>query len=140
MRKQTKYLIFSGTLVIIILLYGFTYIPYKVVKIDSSKISSIVIFDGNTGYETEISDKVTIQYIIENLNGITFQKDKWAAFSMGYGFRTTINNDRGKAIKKLIINSSNTIRYRGFFYKARQGEIDYEYIKKVIEALPDKGL
>lgn len=136
MRKYKKTLIFVGILAALALLYGLTYIPHTIVNIKPNKVSSIKIFDGNTGYETGITDKAAIQYIINNLNEVTFQKDKWALFYMGYSYRTTIYNHQGKPAKKLIINSSDTIRYKGFFYKAKGNQIDYEYIKKAVGKQP----
>jgi hypothetical protein len=136
MRKYKKTLIFVGILAALALLYGLTYIPHTIVNIKPDKVSSIKIFDGNTGFETEITDKIAIQYIINNLNDVTFQKDKWAFLYMGYSFRTTIYNDQGKPVKQLIINSADTIRYKGFFYKAKGNQIDYEYIRKAVGKQP----
>jgi len=59
-------------------------------------------------------------------------------FYMGFSYRTTIFNDQGKPIKKLTINSPDTIRYKGFFYKTRGYQIDYEYIKELVARLPKK--
>ncbi|RED66179.1 hypothetical protein [Cohnella lupini] len=138
MIRYRKYLIFIGIPLILIMLYGLTYIPHKIINMEPSKVSSIIIFNGDSGYETEISDKEAIQHIINNLNGITFQKDKWAFIYTGYSFKTTIFNNKGKPIRKLTINSSDTIRYKGFFYKTRGRQIDYEYIRNLIESLPKK--
>jgi len=138
MKKYRKYLLLVGIPLLILLLYGLTYLPHKIVNIKPEQVSSIIIFDGSTGYETEISDKESIQYIINNLNDITFNKDKWALFYMGFSYRTTIINNEGKPIKKLTINSPDTIRYKGFFYKTKGRQIDYEYIKKLVDHLPKK--
>jgi len=54
---------------------------------------------------------------------------------MGFSYRTTIINNEGKPIKKLTINSPDTIRYKGFFYKTKGRQIDYEYIKKLVDHL-----
>lgn len=138
MKKYRRYLIFLGVPILIILFFGLTYLPQKIVNIKPEQVSRIIIFDGGTGYETEITDRESIHHIINNLNTITFHKDKLALFYMGFSYRTTIFNDQGKPIKKLTINSPDTIRYKGFFYKTRGYQIDYEYIKELVAHLPKK--
>ncbi|QHW34026.1 hypothetical protein GZH47_26685 [Paenibacillus rhizovicinus] len=139
MKRPKAYVIGIGIIVVFILIYGMTYVPRKIVTIKPGQVSRITVFDGNTGYQTEIADKEAIQHIVHNLNEITFQKGKWAFTYTGYSYKTTIYNNKGKAIKKLIINAANTVRYKGFFYRAKGQQIDYAYIKKLIETLPKQG-
>jgi hypothetical protein len=117
---------------LLLLAFGLTYIPHNVVNIEPSKVSKITVFDGNTGYELEIKDESDINYIINNLNNITFQKGKLTFGYMGYSYKTTIYNHKGKAIKELIINSNDTIRYKGFFYISKNHSIDFNYIKQLL--------
>jgi hypothetical protein len=84
----------------------------------------------------EITRKSDIAHIIENLKGVTFQKDK-LAFGMGFSFRTTIYDNKGRSITKLIINSKDTIRYNGFSYKAKVSLIDYDFIQKLFDLYCD---
>jgi hypothetical protein len=124
------------TLVIALLLvlwFGLTYIPHSVVSIDPGKVSKITVFDGGTGNSIDITNRADIDYIINNLNGVTFQKGKSSFGYMGYSFRTTIYNQKGKAVKELIINASDTIRYKGFFYTAKDRSIDYDYIDSLFD-------
>jgi len=109
--KNRKWTIIAVPLVFL-LLFALTYIPHKVVSIDPSKVSEITVFDGNTGYNVEITDRTDINHIINNLNEVTFQK--------------------GKSIKELIINSNDTIKYKGFFYTSVSNSIDYDYIKQLV--------
>ena len=51
---------------------------------------------------------------------------------MGYSLRTTIYDNKGKSIKELIINSNDTIKYKGFFYTSVSNSIDYDYIKQLV--------
>lgn len=125
--------IFLGVLIFVLVLFGLTYIPHPVVSLSPSKVSKITVFNGSTGYEIEITDETDIRYIINNLNDVTFQKGKTSFGYMGYSFDTTIYNQKGKPVKKLIINSEDTIRYKGFFYTAKQNEIDYEYINRLFD-------
>lgn len=118
--------------IVLLLLYPFTFLPHKLINIDPSNVSKIYIFDGNTGYDLEIKDASDINHIINNLNEVTFKKEKLAVGYMGYSFSTTIYDHNGKIIKKLIINSDDTIRYKGFFYRTVNHLIDYDYIERLV--------
>lgn len=113
--------------------FSLTYIPHSVVSMEPTNVSKITIFDGSTGYDLEITDEVEIHHIINNLNDITFQKGKSSLFYMGYSFRTTIYDQKGREQQELIINSEDTIRYKGFFYTAKDNTIDYQYIRDLID-------
>ncbi len=119
--------------VITSLTFSLSFFPHKVISIESENVSKITIFDGNTGEEMEITDKKAMNPIIHNLNSITFQKGKPSFGYMGYSFRTTIYSESGKVLESLIINSSDTIRFNGFFYRAVEGVIDYEYIEEIVK-------
>lgn len=129
-KRKYKYAIFA-ILLVLFLAFALTYIPHSIVNISPSDVSKIHVFDGTTGYELEITDKTYINHIINNLNDVTFQKGKLSFLSMGSSFRTTIYNQKGKEIKRLIINSSDSVKYRGFFRHSIDGLIDYDYIKNL---------
>lgn len=130
--KKRKWSIIAVLLVVSLLLFALTYIPHKVVSIDVLKVSKITVLDGNTGYKIEINDINHIEHIINNLNGVTFRKGKSSFGYKGYSFRTTIYDKKGKPIMELLINSNDTIRYKGFFYTAENNSIDYSYIKQLV--------
>lgn len=128
----------KGTLIICIvlliaLIYGLTYIPHKIVSINPKDVSKISFLNGNTGESVEITENREIEHIINNLNNITFKKDKLSIGYVGYTFKTTIYNSKGEVIKKLIINSNDYIRYKGFFYIAKVNTIDYDYIENLFQ-------
>ncbi|MRH41445.1 hypothetical protein GH741_02000 [Aquibacillus halophilus] len=132
-RKDKKYKLAIIIIPFLFLIaFGTTFIPHKVVSIDPSNVSKITIFDGNTGYDTEITNKTDINHIVRNLNEVTFQKGKPSFLYMGYSFRTTIFDDKGKSIKKLTINSNDTIRYKGFFYTSIDNLLEYDYIEQLV--------
>ena len=110
---------------------GLTYVPHKAVSIDQSNVSRITIFDGNTGKAIDITDTDKINHIISNLRDITFQKGKPSFWRMGYSYRTTFYDDNGEVIEELIISSNDTIRYKGFFYTAKDYKIDYNYVEQL---------
>ncbi len=130
--KGKKGIIILAIPILLVLMFALTYIPHKVVDIDPSNVAKIIVFDGNTGYEMEITEEIEIEHIIDNLNDVTFQKGKSSFGYMGYSFNTTIIDKKGKTIKELIINSSDTIRYKGFFYKSVDNPIDYDYIEQLV--------
>ena len=107
-------------------------VPTSIVNISSSEVSGIVIFDGNTGKETSITDTNEIEHIIGNLNAISIKKEKVSLGYMGYSFRTTIYNTDSAVYKEFIINSNNTIRKDPFFYRDSSGSIDYDYIQELL--------
>ena len=118
----------------IILIGGLVWwnVPTSMVNIPSSEVSEIMIFNGNTGKETSITDKKEIEHIIGNLNAISVKKEKVSLGHMGYSFRTTIYNTDGAVYKEFIINSNNTIRKDPFFYRDSSESIDYEYIQELL--------
>lgn len=135
-RKRT---ILLAIVLLLALFYATTYIPQKLVHIDPASVGKIHVFDGNTGLQIDITETDDIQHIVNNLNHITFHKGKLSLGYMGYSFRTTIYNKKGKVIKRFIINSSDTIRYNGFFYKTQGNMIEYDYMKQLFEQYPTKG-
>lgn len=126
MKKKYKFLISFVT--IIILLFTLSFIPHKIITLRPNDVASIYIFNGNTGESITIEEQSDIDNIINNLNNITFHKNKCSLGKMGYGYRLNITIKNSIFSKKLIINSTNTIRYCGFFYIDPQNSIDYEYI------------
>lgn len=97
-------------------------------KIIITFILMIVLLYGLTGEEIQITYSEDIDHLIENLNQIKFKKDSFVMSEKGYVFRTTIYNNKGKAIKELIINSKDEIRYKGFLYTTENKVIDFDYI------------
>lgn len=134
--RKSKFAKLISILVIVALVYGLTYIPHKLVLINSDRVAEIVVTDGSTGRTIIINDKQDTDHMINNLNGIIFQKGKSSLGYMGYSFRTVIYNTTGKPVKKLIINSPDVIRYNGFFYTASYNQVDYEYIKAMFDKYP----
>ncbi|WP_421385206.1 hypothetical protein ACOJQI_10725 [Bacillus salacetis] len=130
---KKRWIIITTIPLVLLLYFVLTFIPHKVVKIEAKDVSKIVVFDGNTGYETEITDRDTVSHIISNLNEITFQKGKPSFGYMGYSFDTSIFNKEGGLVKEFIINSNDTIRYKGFFYTDNTKSIDYDYIEKLVK-------
>lgn len=75
MKKTTKWLLWLVPLVLI-LLFGLVSIPQHVVNLKPADVSRIVIFDGSTGREVEITEAQVIRHIVTNLNEVTFERGK----------------------------------------------------------------
>ena len=96
---------------------------------EPSDISSISVFDGNTGNSFVIDDIDEIRYIVENIQSIEMTRDKVSLGYAGYSFRMSFYNSNGKEIDNFIINSTDTIRDDPFFYRCGGG-LCFDYLKK----------
>lgn len=119
------------TIVLLLFINAISYMPKKITNIDYEEVALIKIQNGNTGELLEIVDKDDIKHIIENLNSVTFKKDKFIAFNIGYSYKTDIYNDKNNFLKGLIINSDSVISYNGYSYNAKENLIDYDYISNL---------
>ena len=128
-----KIIMVMAAATVIIILYLLTYIPHKIITIEATDVAKIEIFDGALGKKINIEGKNEIQHIIENLNSISFYKGKCSIGYMGYRFLITIYDNDGGKYKKFIVNSEDTIRYNGFFYKDKESGIDYNYLNELVK-------
>ncbi|WKA54629.1 hypothetical protein [Planococcus shixiaomingii] len=125
--------------IIIVLLYTATYIPKKMITIEPAEVSKIEVFDGNSGTLINLTEKDQIKHIISNLNETTFKKKGLSIGYMGYNYRLTIYDADEEEYKELIINSSDTIRYNGFFYESENNSVDDGYIDELFSAEKEKA-
>ncbi|KAA0546959.1 hypothetical protein FZW96_13300 [Bacillus sp. BGMRC 2118] len=116
-----------------LLLFAMSYIPHKLFNLSPTKVSKITVFNGTNGEEIEIDNPIQIESIITNLNDVTFQKGKPSIGYLGYTFQVTIYDQKENVKEKFIINSSQMLRYKGFFYHTSDRPIDYEYINKLFK-------
>ena len=110
-------------------------IPFDLMNLKSNEVLKIVVFNGNTGKTTHIENREEINHIIHNLNSVKLQRDKVSVNYDGYSFVTTIyltNGEEFNGWNNFIINSGNTIRKAPFFYRVVEGNLDYEYIKNIV--------
>lgn len=123
-RNKRKYMLMIG--LVVVMLYATTFIPQRVITTSPSSVSNIHVFDGQSGYELNLSDPDDIYAVLNNLNDVTFQKGKPSFGYMGYSYRVTLYDQDGDELDEFIINSEDTLRYHGFFYTAKSGKIDYD--------------
>lgn len=136
MKKKITILL-SGVVLLLIGAVVWFHIPLDLMDLEPNEVMEIVIFNGNSGNTTHITDKEQLQHIIENLNGIEVKRSKPSAGIMGYSFKVTIyladGNEAGDW-NNFIINSEDTIRKDPFFYSVTKGSIDYSYLEKIVES------
>ncbi|MCD8500406.1 MAG: hypothetical protein LRY71_00355 [Bacillaceae bacterium] len=130
--KKNKFLILAVP-VLLFIAFGITFLPHRIVNMDPADVAKITVFNGGTGKETVITNREDIDYIINNLNDVTFRKGNLSLMSMGFSFRTTIYDQKGRPMQKLTIESQDTIDYKWFFYQAVDQKIDYKYIENLVE-------
>lgn len=133
-----KRLVLISIAIVILLLFillAWYKIPFDLMNLNPKEVLKIVVFNGNTGNTTHIEDREEIDLIIHNLNSVKLQRGKVSVKYDGYSFITTIyltNGEEAKGWNNFIINSGNTIRKDPFFYSVVEGNLDYEYIKSIV--------
>lgn len=135
MKKRAMIIVSIAVIVLVISAVWFN-APIDLMNINSNEVSEIVVFNGNTGKETRITDESQIENIVNNLNDIKMKRRKPSVGYMGYSFNMTIYLSSGKKAggwNDFIINSSDTIRKDPFFYTIVEGSIDYDYIASIVD-------
>ncbi len=134
---KKKAAIFASIAVIVLVIFAIWFnTTIDLMNLDSNEISEIVVFNGNTGKATRITDESQIENIINNLNDIKLKRWQPSVGYMGYSFKMTIYLSDGKKAggwNDFIINSSDTIRKDPFFYTVIEGSIDYDYIGSIVD-------
>ncbi len=135
MKKRAA--IFASIAVIVLVIFAIWFnTTIDLMNLDSNEVSEIVVFNGNTGKKTCITDESQIENIINNLNDIKLKRWQPSVGYMGYSFKMTIYLSDGKKAggwNDFIINSGDTIRKDPFFYTVIEGSIDYDYIADIVD-------
>ncbi len=135
MKKKVTILLFAA----VILLIGITVwynVPIDLMDLDYKEVKEIVVFNGNSGNTTHITEKEQIQHIMDNLNEVEVKRSKPSVGYAGYSFKLTIylsDGNEADGWNHFIINSHDTIRKDPFFYSVTKGSIDYGYMKSIVE-------
>lgn len=110
--------------------------PLGLTDLAPDEVVEIVVFNGNSGETTYVTDEQQIRHIIQNLNDVEVKRSKPSVGYMGYSFKMTIylsDGNEADGWNNFIINSENTIRKDPFFYSVVSGEIDYDYIESIVK-------
>lgn len=135
MKKKLKWLIPVVLFVIFVVGLAWYKTPIDLMDLSSNKIREIVVFNGNTGQATHITDTEQIDHIVSDLNDVVIKRGKLSVGYMGYSLKITIYMSDGNEAdgwNNYIINSNNIIRKDPFFYNVVEGNIDYDYIKNIV--------
>ena len=135
MKKRAAIFASIAVIVLVIFVVWFN-ATIDLMNLDSNEVAEIVVFNGNTGKETHITDESQIENIINNLNDVKMKRWKPSVGYMGYSFNMTIYLPDGKKAggwNGFIINSGDTIRKDPFFYTVVEGSIDYDYIAGIVD-------
>ncbi len=133
-QKITKIMI--GIVAIFIIAIARYNIPVDFMNVEPTDVKEIVVFNGNTGTETHITNKEDIAHIIDNWNAIRLKRDGISMGDMGYSFKVTIemdNGKKGKGFQDFIINSNTVVRKDPFYYTTQNEMIDYDYISNIAD-------
>ena len=135
MKKRAAIFAYIAVILLVIFVICFN-ATIDLMNLNSNEVSEIVVFNGNTGNATHITDESQIENIINNLNDIKLKRWQPSVGYMGYSFKMTIYLSDGKKAggwNDFIINSSDTIRKDPFFYTVVEGSLDYDYIDSIVD-------
>lgn len=134
--KKKIIIVLSAVVILLTGIIVWFNIPLDLMNLDPNEVMEIIVFNGNSGNTTHITDKEQIQHIVENLNDVEVKRSKPSLGYLGYSFKVTIYLSDGNEAdnwNNFIINSDDTIRKDPFFYSVAKGTIDYSYIKSIVE-------
>lgn len=134
--KKKIIIVLSAVVILLTGIIVWFNIPLDLMDLDPNEVMEIIVFNGNSGKATHITDKEQIRHIVENLNDVEVKKSKPSFANMGYSFKVTIylsDGNEAAGWNDFIINSDDTIRKEPFFYSVVKGSIDYSYIESIVE-------
>ncbi len=103
-------------------------------KFDIGEASKITIFSGSTGKSAEITDEQAIQHITDNINSLSFSKDKSSKGYEGFAYEIVWYDEADKQIEIIRVMQENRISYRNYFFdnENTDGSIDMSYIESLL--------
>ncbi len=133
-RKTTVLLLIAAFIIVAAMIFAVWYFIPKTFlnRLDASEVTSISVFDGNTGKEFIIEDVGEIKQIIGSIQKVRMKRDNISAGYSGYGFRMRFMGKNEKEIDSFIINSPDTIRDDPFFYRC-DGSLCFDYLNELEE-------
>lgn len=108
--------------------------PVHIADADPADVGEIVIFNGNNGKLSRITDAGEIEKVMETLHSVRFVRARLAGAHDGFNLDTAIylkNGERAGGWNDFVINSADSVKAGAFFYKAAGGTIDYDYIEQL---------
>lgn len=132
--KRRRILTWAAVLVLVLAVAAAAvwFSPARFNRLDADGIESIRLFSGQTGQGVTVTDVGTIEKICEALD-CTLKPDGISLGYMGYALRVTVT-ERGGGETEFIVNSSANARRDPFFYRASEGEMDYDFLLGLIDS------
>lgn len=121
MKKKTKIIIGIITIAFVFVAIWWLSPKYFLKYINPQEIVSIDVFNGNDGNGFTITDKKDIEFLTEHIQSIPMKKEE-ISIGMGYTYRVTFLNEKGKEIDEFIINGPTAIKQGAIFYRCN-GEL-----------------
>ena len=134
--KKKMIMLLSAMVICLIGIIVWYNVSLNLTDLAPDEVMEIVVFNGNSGETTHITDEQQIQHIIQNLNDVEVKRSKPSVGYTGYSFKITIylsDGNEADGWNNFIINSEDTIRKDPFFYSVVTGKIDYNYIKSIVK-------
>ena len=96
--------------------------------------AKITVISGNTGQSIEITDADSIQYITDNIYGLTYTRGE-KVNSDGWRYGLMWSDENGNEVEKVTVLNEYTISYDGRYYKGMEAdyEIDLAFLKDLFE-------
>lgn len=103
-------------------------------KFEIGDAAKIIVYSGTTGEQVEITDTESIQYITDNINGLTYSKGE-KVNSDGWSYALIWYDKDGNEQKKLTVLNEYTVIFDGRYYEGMEAdyEIDLTYLAKLFE-------
>ena len=121
MKKKTKIIIGIITIAFVFVAVWWFSPKYFLKHVNPQDIVSIDVFNGNDGNGFTITDKEDIEFLTEHIQSIPMKKEE-ISIGMGYTYRVTFLNEKGKEIDEFIINGPTAIKQGAIFYQCN-GEL-----------------
>ena len=85
------------------------------------------MISGNTGQSIEIRDAGSIQYVTDNIYGLTYSRGE-KVNSDGWSDGLTWSDENGNEVEKVTVLNEYTIIYDGRYYKGMEAD----YVRSLI--------
>ena len=107
---------------------------FRTHKFEIGDAAKIIVSSGTTGTQVEITDTENIQYITDNINGLTYSKGE-KVNSDGWSYALIWYDKDGNEMKKLTVLNEYTVIFEGCYYKGTEVdyEIDLTFLEKLFE-------
>lgn len=127
---KRKWMVVVWALALAVFLGVFWYqTPYSL-GLDAGSVSRLVLTDGGSGLQIELTDQEEIAHVVENLNSITLQREGAARESTAWRFSVTVYRT-GEAAEdageRYLIDDPEHVRTGGFRYTVTEGRLDDGY-------------